>query len=209
MDPKEKWSELDRVLVFPLKESILFPKALVPLNIFEPRYIQMVNDSVHRQLPIALAWSQDGGMKPEQKSPLDRFKGRYSGIGSSRIVDRREDGAMIVLLEGVGKVRLGKVIEEDPYIVCEAEWVEESDELSPGLRFKLARIERELVAWADENIKDQGEGHRFKDSLTNPSISIQAGCLLLVDDISQQQKLLDLSSNDERLLSLLQILESA
>ena len=32
--------------VFPLSNFIIFPKTTVPLNIFEPRYIEMINDSM-------------------------------------------------------------------------------------------------------------------------------------------------------------------
>ena len=33
--------------VFPLSNFIIFPKTTVPLNIFEPRYIEMINDAMH------------------------------------------------------------------------------------------------------------------------------------------------------------------
>ena len=32
--------------IFPLSNFIIFPKTTVPLNIFEPRYIEMINDSM-------------------------------------------------------------------------------------------------------------------------------------------------------------------
>ena len=35
-----------KIPIFPLSNFIIFPKATVPLNIFEPRYIDMVNDSL-------------------------------------------------------------------------------------------------------------------------------------------------------------------
>ena len=35
-----------KISVFPLSNFILFPKTTVPLNIFEPRYIDMINDSM-------------------------------------------------------------------------------------------------------------------------------------------------------------------
>ena len=35
-----------RLAVFPLSNFIIFPKTTVPLNIFEPRYIDMINDSM-------------------------------------------------------------------------------------------------------------------------------------------------------------------
>ena len=34
------------VPIFPLSNFIIFPKTTVPLNIFEPRYIDMINDSM-------------------------------------------------------------------------------------------------------------------------------------------------------------------
>ena len=42
-----KKNELPKKLpIFPLSNFIIFPKTEVPLNIFEPRYIEMVNDSM-------------------------------------------------------------------------------------------------------------------------------------------------------------------
>ena len=35
-----------KIAVFPLSNFIVFPKTTVPLNIFEPRYIDMINDSM-------------------------------------------------------------------------------------------------------------------------------------------------------------------
>lgn len=49
--------------VFPLSNFILFPKTSVPLNIFEPRYIDMVNDSMETNKLIGL-------IQPKQKKIL-------------------------------------------------------------------------------------------------------------------------------------------
>ena len=38
-----------KIPVFPLSNFIIFPKTTVPLNIFEPRYIQMIDDSMKKQ----------------------------------------------------------------------------------------------------------------------------------------------------------------
>ena len=35
-----------KIAVFPLSNFIIFPKTTVPLNIFEPRYVDMINDSM-------------------------------------------------------------------------------------------------------------------------------------------------------------------
>jgi Lon protease-like protein len=40
--------------VFPLSNFIIFPKTTVPLNIFEPRYIEMINDSMKKDKFIGM-----------------------------------------------------------------------------------------------------------------------------------------------------------
>ena len=43
-----------RLFVLPLDEMVFFPTSTVPLNIFEPRYMEMVEDSLKDGTPIAL-----------------------------------------------------------------------------------------------------------------------------------------------------------
>ena len=43
-----------KIPVFPLSNFIIFPKTTVPLNIFEPRYIDMVNDSMKSDKMIGM-----------------------------------------------------------------------------------------------------------------------------------------------------------
>ena len=52
---KIKTSELPKKIpVFPLSNFIIFPKTTVPLNIFEPRYIDMINDSMKSKIFFGL-----------------------------------------------------------------------------------------------------------------------------------------------------------
>ena len=43
-----------KIPVFPLSNFIIFPKTTVPLNIFEPRYIQMIDDSMKSDRMIGM-----------------------------------------------------------------------------------------------------------------------------------------------------------
>ena len=43
-----------KIPVFPLSNFIIFPKTTVPLNIFEPRYIQMIDDSMKNNRYIGM-----------------------------------------------------------------------------------------------------------------------------------------------------------
>ena len=50
-----KKDELPNIIpIFPLSNFIIFPKTTVPLNIFEPRYIEMINDSMKKNKLIGM-----------------------------------------------------------------------------------------------------------------------------------------------------------
>ena len=64
-----KTNELPNILpVFPLSNFIFFPKTSAPLNIFEPRYIQMINDSIKTNRLIGMA--QPKGISNSKKPEL-------------------------------------------------------------------------------------------------------------------------------------------
>ena len=52
--------------VFPLSNFIIFPKTTVPLNIFEPRYIDMINDSMKSNKIIGMIQPQSSSYQKVQ-----------------------------------------------------------------------------------------------------------------------------------------------
>ena len=52
-----------QIPVFPLSNFIIFPKATVPLNIFEPRYIEMINDSMKLNKVIGMIQPKNSANK--------------------------------------------------------------------------------------------------------------------------------------------------
>ena len=73
--------------IFPLSNFIIFPKTTVPLNIFEPRYIQMIDDSMKSHRLIGMIQPKRSG---ELKKP-DLFKldvlGKLLALMKLRMVD--------------------------------------------------------------------------------------------------------------------------
>ena len=82
--------------VFPLSNFIIFPKTTVPLNIFEPRYIEMINDSMKSNKLI--------GLIQPKKSVDDQFLPILHGIGClGKITSFREteDGRYMIEIRGL------------------------------------------------------------------------------------------------------------
>jgi Lon protease-like protein len=82
--------------VFPLSNFIIFPKTTVPLNIFEPRYIEMINDSMKSNKLI--------GLIQPKKTVNDQFLPILHGIGClGKITSFREteDGRYMIEIRGL------------------------------------------------------------------------------------------------------------
>ena len=88
--------------IFPLSNFIIFPKTTVPLNIFEPRYIDMVNDSMKSNKLI-------GMIQPKNKSDNDKKLHDIGCLG--KITSFKETSNKIFLIELKGMIRF-KIIEE-------------------------------------------------------------------------------------------------
>ena len=95
----------DKISVFPLSNFIIFPKTSVPLNIFEPRYIDMINDSMKSNKLI-------GMIQPKKEinfsnPPILHNTGCLGKITSFR---ETEDGRYLIELRGLIRFNIIKEI---------------------------------------------------------------------------------------------------
>ena len=92
-----------KIAVFPLSNFIIFPETTVPLNIFEPRYIEMINDTMNGSKIF-------GVIQPKTKS-TDSKQDLYEIGCMGRITNlsKSEDGRYLIDLSGLSRF---KIIEE-------------------------------------------------------------------------------------------------
>ena len=105
----------NKIPVFPLSNFIIFPKTTVPLNIFEPRYIDMINDSMKSNKLI--------GMIQPKTSNIKQIKPELHEVGClGKITSFRETEDGRFLIEVKGLIRFKKIMElntENKYRVLE------------------------------------------------------------------------------------------
>ncbi len=96
----------NKIPVFPLSNFILFPKTTVPLNIFEPRYIDMINDSMKSNKII-------GMIQPKTYSDKNTIPSLYEVgcLGKITTFQETEDGRYLIELKGL--IRFKKIREID------------------------------------------------------------------------------------------------
>ena len=112
--------------VFPLSNFIIFPNTTVPLNIFEPRYLDMINDSMKSNKLIGMI--QPKNSKNENNAPKLHDVGCLGKITSFR---ETEDGRYLIELKG--KTRFQKVNEvnsDKKYRILEVDYKNFANDLS-------------------------------------------------------------------------------
>jgi ATP-dependent Lon protease len=97
------------VPVMTLPNATLFPQALLPLYIFEPRYRQMLAEALHAQRLLAVAMRRPGS-KRERPTEI-------AGLGLIRVAVAHKDGTSHLILQGLTRVKLEKTVCYRPYRV--------------------------------------------------------------------------------------------
>ncbi len=90
--------------VFPLSNFIIFPKTSVPLNIFEPRYIEMINDSMKANKLIGMI--QPKSINYEKSSIPSLHK--IGCLGKITSFKETEDGRYLIELKGIIRFKIIK-----------------------------------------------------------------------------------------------------
>lgn len=114
----------NKIPVFPLSNFIFFPNTIVPLNIFESRYIQMVNDCMKGTRLI--------GMIQPKKKLQNSFDELYDigCLGKITSFNEIEDGRYLIILNGLSRFKIVKEIKnEKSYRECEVSFNDFQDDI--------------------------------------------------------------------------------
>ncbi|MGB2874548.1 MAG: endopeptidase La [Gaiellaceae bacterium] len=115
--------------VLPLKETVVFPQSVSPLAIGQERSVKLVDDVVAGERVLALVTVRNPDV--EQPGWDDLYETGTAAVVHKMI--RVPDGTLRILVQGLGRVRLDRSLQDDPYLVGEfvevPDVVEESQEL--------------------------------------------------------------------------------
>jgi ATP-dependent Lon protease len=103
----------DEVPVMTLPNATLFPQALLPLYIFETRYRQMLADALHGNRMLSVAMRKPNSSR---ETPAE-----IAGVGLIRVSVAHKDSTSHLILQGLTRVKLGKVVKYRPYRVQQIE----------------------------------------------------------------------------------------
>ena len=121
-----------KISVFPLSNFIIFPNTSVPLNIFEPRYIEMVNDSMKTNRIIGMVQP-----KNQKKNIPELYSVGCAGKITS--FNETDDGKYLIVINGICRFKILKEINNNKtYRECEIsfdEYNEDTNEKNNEIKF--------------------------------------------------------------------------
>jgi Lon protease-like protein len=200
--------------VMTLPHATLFPQALLPLYIFEPRYRRMLTDALqtHRLFIVA---RQRPGLRRESPESV-------AGLGFIRVAVGHKDGTSHLVLQGLTRVRLVKTVRYRPYRVQRIE------PLAPGACDSVAAdaLMAKVRELADERLrlglalplgleaapketppqiarKAADDIRRYLNSLSNPEQLADLVSCAVLQDSGARQAILEAVNIEERLRKLI------
>ena len=176
--------------IFPLSNFILFPKTTVPLNVFEPRYISMINDSMKTNKMIGLIQPKKNNTNTIPSLHEIGCLGKISNFNDA------SDGRYMIELSGLTRFKIVKEIESDkPYRTCEVNFDDYKDDLNTEKK-KLKFSDLELI-FRDLKSLFEKKGYVINwKSLENQDSNETINALAMASPFSLEEKQILLESKN-------------
>jgi uncharacterized protein len=191
--------------LFPLAGVVLLPRGALPLNVFEPRYLKMVDDALKQDRLI--------GIIQPTEDPDKVLKPGLSAVGAAgRIISFREtdDNRYLITLTGLCRFRLvGEVAADTPYRIGHCDFSAFAGDMADGNDGGDFPREQ-LVAALKDYLSNRDMKADWKSVMSAPPEAlVNALAMMCPFDPAEKQALLEAPSFGERVTTLMAILEMA
>ena len=184
--------------IFPLSNFIFFPKTTVPLNIFEKRYLEMINDSMSSDRII-------GMIQPKEKNKQKPSLYEIGCAGKITSFNETEDGRYLIVLSGISRFKiLGEIKSDSLYRKCKVDFsnfTEDFNKPNEKINFSDLKLifqnlkslfdkEGYLINWKELEKQDLNETLNAL-SMASPFSLEEKQILLEAKNISERRKKLE------------------
>ena len=129
-----------KISVFPLRGAIFFPKTNLPLNIFEKRYVSMVEDALKGDKYIGMVQSK-------------KVEGEVFKVGCLGKIDRHEktpDGRILINLNGLSRFKIDEEVNNDKLY---REFIVNYEDFKEDMKLKEYEVKNEILEKLINNSK--------------------------------------------------------
>ena len=191
------------ISIFPLSNFIFFPQTTVPLNIFEPRYIQMVDDAMKGDRII-------GMVQPKKSNQTIPILYNVGCAGKIISFNETEDGRYLIVLDGISRFKILEELNNDKlYRECKVNFDNFSNDTN-NQKEEIKFSDLELIFKKLKSLfNKQGYTINWKE-LEKQSLDQTINALSMASPFSLEEKqvLLETINLNERKLKLEEILKT-
>jgi Lon protease-like protein len=172
--------------VFAVQGLVFFPSTTLPLNVFEPRYLSLIEDSLRDSKPILLS--------PKKPAPGD-----IAGFGEPKLLHRREDGTLLIAVMGRGKARVLSVDDSKAYQQVECEPIEVNSRIEVASLSLYSQMRTDFESWIKTQVEEPAQLQWVQEMLSQPQAVLDHMITYRVQDQEHKQGLMNLSDINEQL----------
>jgi len=121
-----------------LPDTVLFPHAILPLYIFEPRYRQMLEEVLESNRLMAVVKQDENAQGGMVEPPHE-----YATLGVIRAAHKNDDGTSNLVLQGIARIRILEIVEEEPYRQIKIDPIQETSHASTE---QLERLQEKTLS---------------------------------------------------------------
>ena len=193
----------DKLPVLPISKVVLFPSLVMPIAVEEEHHIQLIENALNKDKMFGLFLSKI------EENPSIRDIESIGTLASIIRMIKVPDGTIRVLVQGIKRVQIKNIVQNEPYFIAEIEEVKsvpaDKDEIEP-LKNRLLNIFKDLISYSpylpDEietvvlNIDDASNLADFISGNIRLSPEKSQELLKITDIKKQYEKLIDLLSKE-------------
>ncbi len=113
----------DLLSILPLRDSVLFPQAVLPLAVARPASVRLVDDALQGSRLIGVVTQRDPSV--EESGPEDLF-----AVGTAAVIHKvlkQPDGSLRLVVQGIERFRVMEVVQREPFLKARIEGMEEPE----------------------------------------------------------------------------------
>ncbi|HRD45182.1 MAG TPA: LON peptidase substrate-binding domain-containing protein [Caulobacter sp.] len=190
------------VPVFPLDGALLLPGGQLPLNIFEPRYLNMIDDAMAGDRLIGMVQTRGG----ERDAP---GLARVGCVGRITSFAETADGRYLISLTGLCRFAVGEELPvRTPYRQVRAQFDRFERDLRPGEDTAAGLDKQEFLTALGHYLEHRGLGIEWEAAQSAPvDALINSLAMGLPFDAAEKQALLEAPTLEDRAATLTALLE--
>ncbi len=190
------------VPVMPLTGVLLFPNALLPLHIFEPRFRQMLAHALDDDRMLCVALVKPG--RQQWQTSKDFFP--VSTVGLIRACVGRSDGTSDLILQGIRRVKFSEFEQESPFPIARIRPLKTRTKLTVETDALAAKV-LEFYTRLKESGRELPEKiDRYLSEMSDPEMLADLIAATFIGDPARRQQLLEELDLNQRLRLLIQFL---